>query len=57
MGCCLVWQSQENMEVTSSLETEKHMAQELALKLSAMGVELEEAKELVSCSNCVDLLI
>lgn len=39
------------MTLTSSLETERHMAKELALKLSDMGVELEESKELVS-NNC-----
>jgi len=36
------------MELTSSLETEKHLAKELAAKLSDMGVELEESKQLVS---------
>ena len=36
------------MELTTSLETERHMAQELAAKLSEMGVELEESKQLVS---------
>ena len=46
---CLL-QSQENMTLTSSLETERHMAKELALKLSDMGVELEESKQLVSIS-------
>ena len=40
-------QSQENMELTTSLETERHMAKELAAKLSEMGVELEESKQLV----------
>jgi len=35
------------MTLTSSLETERHMAKELALKLSDMGVELEESKELL----------
>ena len=40
-------QSQENMELISSLETERHMAKELAAKLSEMGVELEESKQLV----------
>ena len=43
-----MWQSQENMELTTSLETERHMAKELAAKLSEMGVELEESKQLVS---------
>lgn len=36
------------MELTSSLETERHMAKELAAKLSDMGVELEESKQVVS---------
>ena len=36
------------MELTTSLETERHMAKELAAKLSEMGVELEESKQLVS---------
>ena len=36
------------MELTTSLETERHMAQELAAKLSEMGVELVESKQLVS---------
>ena len=36
------------MDLTSSLETERHMAKELAGKLSDMGVELEESKQLVS---------
>ena len=36
------------MELSSSLETERHMASELAAKLSDMGVELEESKQLVS---------
>ena len=35
------------MELTTSLETERHMAKELAAKLSEMGVELEESKQLV----------
>lgn len=35
------------MELTTSLETERHMAKELATKLSEMGVELEESKQLV----------
>ena len=39
------------MELTSSLETERHMAKELASKLSNMGVELEESKEIVSTFN------
>ena len=39
------------MELTSSLETERHMAKELASKLSNMGVELEESKEIVSNFN------
>lgn len=43
-----MWQSQENMELTTTLETERHMAKELAAKLSEMGVELEESKQLVS---------
>ena len=43
-----MWQSQENIELTTSLETERHMAKELAAKLSEMGVELEESKQLVS---------
>ena len=38
------------MTLTSSLETERHMAKELAIKLSDMGVELEESKQLVSNS-------
>ena len=41
------WQSQENMELTTRLETEQHMAKELATKLSDMGVELEESKQMV----------
>jgi len=36
------------MELTTTLETERHMAKELAAKLSEMGVELEESKQLVS---------
>ena len=36
------------MELTTSLETEQHMAKELAAKLSEMGVQLEESKQLVS---------
>ena len=39
------------MELTSSLETERHMAKELASKLSNMGVELEESKQNVSNFN------
>lgn len=39
------------MELTSSLETERHMAKELASKLSNMGVELEESKQIVSNFN------
>lgn len=45
------WQSQENMELTTSLETEQHMAKELAAKLSDMGVELEEFKQLVGSTT------
>ena len=45
--CLFTWQSQENMELTTSLETERHMAKELATKLSDMGVELEESKQMV----------
>ena len=41
------WQSQENMDLTTRLETEQHMAKELATKLSDMGVELEESKQMV----------
>lgn len=44
-------QSQENMELTSSLETERHTAKELAAKLSYMGVEFEESKQLLSSQN------
>ena len=36
------------MKLTTSLETERHAAKELASKLSGTGVELEEAKQLVS---------
>lgn len=39
------------MELTSSLETERHMAKELASKLSNMGVEREESKRIVSIFN------
>lgn len=46
-----VTMSQQNMELTSSLETERHMAKELAAKLSDMGVELEESKQLLSSRN------
>ena len=35
------------MELTSSLETERHTAKELAAKLSDMGVEFAESKQLV----------
>ena len=52
-----MWQSQENMELTTSLETERHMAKELAAKLSEMGVELEESKQLVSGSTRLSNLV
>lgn len=35
------------MELTTRLETEQHMSKELATKLSDMGVELEESKQMV----------
>lgn len=35
------------MELTTRLETEQDMAKELATKLSDMGVELEESKQMV----------
>ena len=45
------------MELTTSLETERHMAKELAAKLSEMGVELEESKQLVSGSTRLSNLV
>lgn len=45
------------MELTSSLETERHMAKELASKLSNMGVELEESKQNVSNFNLDNSLL
>lgn len=44
------------MELTTSLETEQHMAKELAAKLSDMGVELEESKQLVGSTRQVTVI-
>lgn len=44
------------MELTTSLETEQHMAKELAAKLSDMGVELEESRQLVGSTRQVTVI-
>ena len=42
-------QSNENMELMSQLQSEQHIARELANRLSQQEDELKEVREQVSC--------
>jgi hypothetical protein len=43
-----LYQTNNNMDLATQIETEKHVSRELAIKLSETAVELEETKDKVS---------
>ncbi len=54
---CFLFQTNVNAELTAELQKEQHLNQELAAKLSDIGVELEEKKTQVKLSSfCPSLL-